>query len=245
MTEESDNVQHFDGDGDDDTYHVPLSRAHLVLTPRNIYSARTQLLIGDGGLDKLARTRVLCVGLGGVGGGVVEALARAGIGFLTLVDPDVFSISNINRQLGALNSTVGCDKTEVMAARVRDINPSCHVIIHKLFVENKNILDLLTYSGSKYDFVVDAIDSVRAKCSLIATAAELGIPVVSCMGAGGKYDPTKVTVGDIFETTTCPLAKIVRRVLRSMNFKRKGAIKAVYSTGILLLFSIIIYQKYH
>lgn len=183
--------------------------------------SRTELLIGTDGIDKLKNSHVAVFGIGGVGSYITEALARSGVGKLTLVDNDVVSITNINRQLVALHSTVGMKKTEVAKQRILDINPDAVV----------NAIDCF-YTGNEiqldgFDYIADAIDSVASKLSLIENAYRLGIPVISSMGTGNKLDPLKLTVTDIYKTEMCPLAKVMRHELKKRNVKK---LKVVYST---------------
>ena len=163
-------------------------------------------------MEKLKNARVAVFGIGGVGGYVAEALARSGIGALDLIDKDDVSVTNINRQIVALHSTVGRPKTEVMRERIFDINPDCTVIEHKIFYlpDNADNLDL-----SVYDFVVDAIDTVSAKLELAARTKALGVPFIACLGTGNKVDPSKLRISDISKTSVCPLAKVMRRELRA------------------------------
>lgn len=185
--------------------------------------SRTERLIGAEALEKLKNSHVAVFGIGGVGGQVAEALARSGIGKIDLVDKDVVSESNINRQIVALDSTVGKYKSDVMADRIKDINPDCVVTSYKTFFlpETKDIFDF-----SKYDYVIDAIDTVTAKLELIMCASEAGVPVISCMGAGNKLCPTMLEVADIYKTSVCPLARIMRRELKKRGIKK---LKVVYS----------------
>lgn len=184
---------------------------------------RTAMLLGEDAVDRLRRATVAVFGVGGVGSYTVEALARAGVGQLLLVDNDTVSVSNINRQLVALHSTVGRLKVEVAAERVRDINPSCRVQTRALFYtpESADTVDL-----SGVDYVVDAVDHVPAKIELITRAQALSVPVISCMGAGNKLDATRFEVADIHKTTVCPLARVMRRELRLRGISH---CKVVYS----------------
>lgn len=184
---------------------------------------RTAMLIGEDAVARLQNASVAVFGVGGVGSYVVEALARAGVGKLVLIDNDVVSVSNINRQLVALHSTVGQLKVEVAAARVRDIHPACDVQTYAVFYTPENA-DEIDLSGCSY--IVDAVDSVPAKIELITRADRLGIPVISCMGAGNKLDPTRFEVEDIHKTSVCPLARVMRRELRLRGIKQ---CKVVYS----------------
>lgn len=184
---------------------------------------RTALLLGAAGVDRLRRARVLLFGLGGVGSYTAEALARAGIGQITLVDADKVSLSNINRQLIALSSTVGMDKTAVMKARILDINPKAEVTAYPLFYGPETAQ---RFDFAAYDYIIDAIDTVSAKIDIAERAYHAGVPLISCMGAGNKLDPTKLEVADIYQTAVCPLARVMRRELK----KRKiPALKVVYS----------------
>ncbi|MCG8567310.1 MAG: tRNA threonylcarbamoyladenosine dehydratase [Desulfobacterales bacterium] len=180
---------------------------------------RTRLLLGDENIEKLKNARVAVFGLGAVGSYAVEALARVGVGYLRLVDFDRVDPSNVNRQLYALNSTVGREKAEIAEGRVRDINPNVELDMHPAFVNADSLVDLLS---PDLDLVVDAIDGLNSKVNLIVGAREMGLEVVSSMGAGGRLDPTKVAVGDISKTHTCPLARAVRRRLH-----RRGVFKGV------------------
>ena len=172
---------------------------------------RTRGVLGDEAMEKLKKCRVAVFGIGGVGGYVAEALARSGVGALDLIDKDNVSVTNINRQIVALHSTVGRPKTEVMRERIADINPDCAVTEHKIFYlpDNADSLDL-----SVYDFVVDAIDTVSAKLELAARTKSLGVPFIACLGTGNKVDPSRLKISDISKTSVCPLAKVMRRELR-------------------------------
>lgn len=185
---------------------------------------RTSMLLGTAGLETLARSHVAVFGLGGVGSWCAEALARTGVGELTVVDDDVFSLSNINRQAGALHSTVGQLKTEVMARRLLDIAPSLklHVISERYVPEDRE-----RFFAGNYDYIADAIDSVGSKADLIATAVERGIPIISSMGTGNKLDASRLTVTDLAETSGCPLARVMRRELRKRGIEH---LDVVYST---------------
>ena len=172
---------------------------------------RTEMLLGKEAIERLCGARVAVFGVGGVGGFAVEALARAGVGKITLVDSDTVAPSNINRQIIATTKTVGRYKTEVAGERIKEINPDCQVECHNVFYseENTDGIEL-----SDYDYVVDAIDSVRAKLFLIESAVRAGVPIISSMGTGNKLDPTRFTVTDISKTHTCPLAKVIRTELK-------------------------------
>ena len=184
---------------------------------------RTRLLIGDEPLDKLAAAKVAVFGIGGVGGFCVEALARAGVGTLHLYDDDTVSESNLNRQIAALHSTVGQPKAEVVAERVRDINPDCKVEAIRMFYlpQNADQVDL-----SQYDYVVDCIDTVAAKLELVSRCTALQVKVISAMGSGNKLDPTAFEITDISKTQGCPLARVMRKELRKRAIQH---LKVVYS----------------
>ena len=185
--------------------------------------SREELLIGREAMEKLFHSKVAVFGIGGVGAYTVEALARCGIGKLVLVDDDCICLTNINRQLHAMRSTVGRPKVEVMRDRVLDINPDAQVTIHQTFYLPETADELLS---NDYDYIVDAVDTVTAKLDLVVQANKREIPIISCMGAGNKMDPTKFEVADISKTSVCPLAKVMRQELR-----RRGitSLKVVYS----------------
>ncbi len=186
--------------------------------------SRSELIIGVEGLEKLQDSKVAVFGVGGVGSFTVEALTRTGVGHLVLIDDDCVCLTNLNRQLHATRKTVGKPKVEAMRDRVLEINPKCDVtIIQKFYMPDvaEEILD------SSFDYIVDAIDTVTAKIDLVVRANELGIPIISAMGAGNKTDPTRFQVSDIFKTTVDPLAKVVRKELRNRGIKK---LKVVYST---------------
>ena len=185
--------------------------------------SRTELLLGADGMEKLKRARVAVFGIGGVGGYAVEALARAGIGALDLIDNDVISLTNINRQIIALHSTVGLPKTDVMAARVRDINPECEVRTYQMFYGPDTAEQ---FDFAQYDYIIDAIDTVTGKLALAVNAQKANTPIISSMGTGNKLDPTAFTVTDIYKTSFCPLARIMRKELRKRGIER---LKVVYS----------------
>ncbi len=189
------------------------------------FSERTELLVGSDNLELLSKANILVVGVGGVGGYAAEMLARASIGRMTLVDADVVSVSNINRQLIALNSTVGLSKTEVLSKRLKDINPNIELTLVEKFVQADDIAEIL--ASQRYDYVVDAIDTITPKIELIRQSLEAQIPLVSSMGAGAKLDPTKLEVCDISKTHHCPLAHAIRKRLHKIGI-RKG-FKAVFS----------------
>jgi tRNA A37 threonylcarbamoyladenosine dehydratase len=187
--------------------------------------SRTELLIGEKGLETLRSKHVMICGIGGVGSYAAEALGRAGIGRITLVDFDDICLTNINRQLHALTSTVGLTKVEVMAERLRDINPEAEIIPVKAFFSADNAAELLT---PRPDYVLDAIDHFTAKIALITLCREQGIPVISSMGAANKLDPTKIHVADISETRNCRMARSMRKLLRKAGIQ--AGVGVVYST---------------
>ena len=187
--------------------------------------SRTEKLLGSGKLKKLSSSSVLLVGAGAVGSYAAEGLARSGVGKITVVDFDTVNITNINRQLYALESTIGKPKVELAAARLTDINPACEIKALNLFADAQSIPALL---AEKPDLIVDAIDSVASKVELLARAVEAGIPVVSSMGAARRTNPLAVQVGSIFKTTGCPLARQIRKSLRQRGVR--DGITAVFST---------------
>ena len=184
---------------------------------------RTRLLIGAEAMEQLAQSRVAVFGIGGVGGYAVEALARSGVGALDLIDNDEVSLTNLNRQLIATRKTLGRPKVDVARERILDINPECRVTVHRVFYlpETKDQFDF-----SSYDYVVDAIDTVTGKLSLIEQAKAAGTPIISAMGAGNKLDPAAFRVGDLYETRVCPLAKVMRRECRKRGI---DSLKVVWS----------------
>ncbi len=186
--------------------------------------SRTQLLLGEENMNRLSEAKVAIFGIGGVGGYVAEALARSGVGSFVLVDDDKVCLTNINRQIIATHKTVGQYKVDVMKERILDINPKAEVEVRKCFYlpENAHEFDFSTYS-----YVVDAVDTVTAKIEIIMRAQAAGIPVMSSMGAGNKLDPTKFQVADIYKTSMCPLARVMRQELKKRRVKR---LKVVYST---------------
>ena len=185
--------------------------------------ARTALLLGEDAVNTLATKSVAVFGVGGVGGYVVEALARSGVGKITLFDKDVVDITNINRQIIALDSTVGRYKCDVMKERILDINPHAEVIGHNVFYLPENADD---FPLDQYDYVVDAIDNVAAKIELAVRTHKAGVKMISAMGAGNKTDPTRFEVTDIYKTTVCPLARVMRRELKARGVP---SLKVVYS----------------
>lgn len=188
------------------------------------FKTRTGLIIGDEGLEKLKNSNVIIFGVGGVGSFTAEAIARAGVGNLTIVDFDDVDITNINRQLPALHSTVGKYKVEVMKERILDINPDINIKAIRKVYNKDTSEEILT---EKYDYVIDAIDMVTSKIHLIETCKSKGLEIVSSMGMGNKLDPTKIEVTDIHKTSMCPLAKVMRKELKDRKIKK---LKVVYST---------------
>lgn len=186
---------------------------------------RTALLLGEEKLGMLRRAHVLVVGLGGVGAYAAEMIARAGVGRMTIADADTVSVSNINRQLVALRSTVGRPKAEVLAERLRDINPELELTVLNRFIRAEETYALL--DAARYDYVVDAIDTLSPKLALILAALERGLPLVSSMGAGAKTDPTKLEIADISKTHHCPLAHMLRKRLHKAGVRR--GFQAVFS----------------
>lgn len=189
------------------------------------WKERTNLLLGTEKLEKLNKSHVLVVGLGGVGAYAAEMVARAGVGRMTLVDADVVSLSNINRQLVALHSTVGVAKAEILASRLRDINPEIQLSVIQQYIKDDATAQLLDMD--RYDYVVDAIDTLSPKVALIKGCLDRGYPLVSSMGAGAKLDPTKVEVADIGKTHHCPLAHMLRKRLHKLGIRR--GFRAVFS----------------
>ncbi|SFQ19484.1 tRNA A37 threonylcarbamoyladenosine dehydratase [Lachnospiraceae bacterium XBB1006] len=185
--------------------------------------SRTALLLGEQVIEALQKKRVAIFGIGGVGGYVCEALVRSGIGHFDLIDKDTVSESNINRQIIATHKTVGRDKVEVMKERMLEINPEVDVTVHKCFFLPENAD---SFPFATYDYVVDAVDTVTAKIAIIMRCKELDIPIISCMGAGNKLDPSQFRVADIYKTTMCPLAKVMRREMKKRGVRK---LKVVYS----------------
>lgn len=185
--------------------------------------SRTAYVYGEDAIKKLQNSRVAVFGVGGVGGYICEALCRAGVGNIDIFDRDTVSLSNINRQIIALHSTVGRPKVDVMKERMLDINPDCVINVHNVFYlpENADNFDL-----SKYDYIADAVDTVAAKLEIATRAYQNKIPMISAMGAGNKTDPTRFEVADISETSVCPLARVMRRELKVRGIKKY---KVVYS----------------
>lgn len=190
------------------------------------FQTRTELLLGVENLERLRKAHVLVVGLGGVGGYAAEMLCRAGVGRMTIVDGDNVSVSNINRQIIALRSTVGESKAALFKQRFHDINPDCEVTALNVFLRDEEMIRLL--EKEKYDYVVDAIDTLSPKVFLLYHAHRLGLPIVSAMGSAGKLDPSKIEVTDVAQSHTCPLAAMVRKKLHKLGV-REG-FKVVFSS---------------
>lgn len=185
--------------------------------------ARTEYLLGAEAMDRLKNARVAVFGVGGVGGHTVEALARSGVGAIDIVDNDTVADSNINRQMVATTSTVGKYKVDVMKDRILDINPECKVTIHRCFFLPENSKE---FDFSQYTYVVDAVDTVTAKIELVMACNEARVPIMSSMGAGNKLHPEMFEIADIYKTSVCPLAKVMRRELKKRSIKH---LKVVYS----------------
>ena len=188
--------------------------------------SRTQLLLGEEAMEKLKGARVAVFGIGGVGGYVCEGLVRSGVGAFDLVDDDKVCLTNLNRQIIATRKTVGKYKVDVMRERMLEINPDCDVRVHKCFYLPETAAE---FNFSDYDYVVDAVDTVTAKVTLVLEAQKAGVPIISCMGAGNKLDPSRFRVADIYKTQGCPLARIMRTALRKRGVKK---LKVVYSDEI-------------
>ena len=190
------------------------------------WKQRTRLLLGEEKMERLQQANVLVVGLGGVGAYAAEMICRAGVGRMTIVDADTVQPTNINRQLPALHSTMGREKAELLAARFKDINPDIQLTVLPVFLKDDNIPELL--DAARYDFIVDAIDTLAPKCYLIAEALKRHIKIVSSMGAGAKSDITQIRFADIWDTYHCGLSKAVRKRLQKLGIKRK--LPVVFST---------------
>lgn len=208
------------------------------MKPKESHS-RTILLLGKEKFNKLQKSHVLIVGLGGVGSYAAEQICRAGVGKITIVDSDIIQESNLNRQLPALNSTIGKNKTEVLKNRLKDINNEADITTVKRFINTENIEKVLT--DFEYDYIIDAIDTLDPKVKLIKEAVKLKIPVVSSMGAGGKLNPEKVEIADISKTYNCGLARVLRKRLHKIGI-REG-FKAVFTSEDISSDSIIIEQS--
>ncbi len=185
--------------------------------------SRTELLFGKEAMNKIAAAHIAVFGIGGVGGYTAEALARSGVGTLTLVDDDRICLTNINRQIFATTKTVGSFKTDAAEERLKDINPRIIIIKRKCFYTSENASE---FDFSEYDYIVDAVDTVSAKLALAENAQNAGVPIISCMGAGNKLEPTRFEVADIYETSVCPLAKVMRYECRKRGIEK---LKCVYS----------------
>lgn len=205
------------------------------------WNARTRLLLGEEGMDRVSRAHVVVVGTGGVGAAASEMLVRAGIGHLCLIDSDVVSPSNINRQLPALHSTLGRPKVEVLRERLTDINPDLDLTVRESYLEEGHVAELLAVWPQQPDFVVDAIDTISPKVALIQHCLAAGIPLVSSMGAGAKFDATRVRLADISRTRMCPLAHMLRKRLHKLGI-REGFL-AVYSEEEPRMSSIVIEES--
>ena len=211
------------------------------LMEENDWQQRTELLLGEEKMNRIRNSHVLVVGLGGVGAYAAEMICRAGVGRMTIVDADTVQPTNINRQLPAVHSTLGLTKAEVLAARYKDINPDIELAVLPVYLKDENIPDLL--DAAKYDFIVDAIDTISPKCYLISEAMKRRIRIVSSMGAGAKSDITQVRFADLWDTYHCGLSKAVRKRLQKMGMKRK--LPVVFSTeqadpkAVLLTLSLI------
>lgn len=190
-----------------------------------VWLSRTDVLMGEDKIEKLQKSNVLVVGLGGVGGICAEMIARSGVGKMTIVDADVVEASNRNRQIPALISTDGLLKADVMAARIKDINPDIELTVLPEFIKDSRTVEIL--KAQKYDYAVDCIDTLSAKVFFLKACIELKIPIISSMGAGGKFDPTKIEVIDISETYQCNLARYVRKRLYRLGIR--NGIKCVFS----------------
>lgn len=194
---------------------------------------RTELLVQKDGLEKLQNAHVLIVGLGGVGSYAAEFIARAGVGKMTIVDGDVFDETNINRQLPALQSTIGKPKTSILSARIKDINPDIELIALKEFLSPERAFEIVT---KDYDYVLDCIDSITPKINLIVAARRKKVKIISSMGAGGKLDATKIKVKDISKTKNCTMARVLRKRLKERKVDK--GIKAVYSEEVQIPASV-------
>lgn len=202
-------------------YHRDLTKGMLNLMLNSF--SRSELLLGKSALTKLENSKIAVFGIGGVGSYAVEGLARAGVRRFVLVDDDCICLTNINRQIHATVKTVGRPKVEVMKERILEINPKAEVETHQRFYMPNNTEELIK---SDYDYLIDAVDTVTAKIALVINAQNTGIPVISCMGAGNKLDPTQFEVSDIYSTSVCPLARVMRKELKQRGV---SALKVVYS----------------
>ncbi|MBR6126280.1 tRNA threonylcarbamoyladenosine dehydratase [bacterium] len=188
--------------------------------------SRTELIIGTEGLTKLSKARIAVFGIGGVGGYVVEALVRSGLGSIDLIDNDKVTLTNLNRQIIATHKTIGMDKVDAAEERIKEINPDTKITKHKLFFSPETA-DKIDFS--KYDYIIDAIDTVVGKLEIIERAKKAGVPVISSMGAGNKMHPEMFEIADISKTSVCPLAKVIRQELKKRGIKK---VKVVYSKEI-------------
>ncbi|MBB3697776.1 ThiF family adenylyltransferase [Flammeovirga yaeyamensis] len=193
------------------------------------WQERTELLVGTEGLDTLGKAHVLIIGVGGVGGFAAEAIGRAGVGKITLVDGDVIEQSNRNRQIAALISTDGMPKAEVIGNRIKDVNPNVDLDVQKIYLDGENIKELLL--AHKYDYVIECIDTLAPKMDVIRTAIQNNIKIVSSMGAGGRMDPTQTKVARLKDTYNCQLAQKIRKRIKEKSIKRK--LKVVYSPELI------------
>ncbi|EES90502.1 tRNA threonylcarbamoyladenosine dehydratase [Clostridium botulinum C] len=184
---------------------------------------RTEKILGVESIETLKKSKVVILGVGGVGGFATEGIARSGVGTIVLVDKDVVDITNINRQIIATNSSVGKSKVEVMEERIKDINPECNIKVHKVFIGEDNLGEIIDLDT---DYVIDAIDTVSSKIALAVWCEKHNVNLISSMGTGNKLDPTKLEISDIYNTKVCPLAKVMRRELKRRNVKH---LKVVYS----------------
>ncbi len=186
---------------------------------------RTSILLGKDNIEKLKKSNVLICGVGGVGSYVLEALTRVGVGSITIVDKDIVDVTNINRQLIALNSTIGMDKVEVAKNRCKDINPDININALKIKIDSESISSI--FSNTNFDYVVDCVDNIEAKVAIIGYANQYGLKCISSMGAANKLNPLEFKVADIYKTQMCPVAKIMRKKLKEIGIKKQ---KVVYST---------------
>lgn len=186
---------------------------------------RTSILLGKDNIEKLKKSNVLICGVGGVGSYVLEALTRVGVGSITIVDKDIVDVTNINRQLIALNSTIGMDKVEVAKNRCKDINPDININALKIKIDSESISSI--FSNTNFDYVVDCVDNIEAKVAIIRYANQYGLKCISSMGVANKLNPLEFKVADIYKTQMCPVAKIMRKKLKEIGIKKQ---KVVYST---------------
>ncbi len=189
------------------------------------WMSRTQLMLGDENMERLMQKKVLVIGLGGVGAICAEMIVRAGVGNITIVDNDKVDASNVNRQIQALQTTVGLPKAQVLSKRLLEINPALNLTVHEMYIKDEITTELL--SSAKWDYVVDCIDTLSCKVFLIKKCLDMKLPIVSSMGAGGKVDPSQIMVTDISKTYVCNLARYVRKRLQSLGIKK--GLKVVFS----------------